>query len=420
MALIRTSEGERIAALVFLADGTTCRCVQVPPTGTVGTLVDAMLQVQQDWEDLSRAGSRSKPAEEDSCTDDERDRYAIVEVRKAPDGLPSEKILPRSLKLMSPELRDLRSEWQRIVLRHMAARFTAGIKKSKKANRRLSVSMLSQKKKKSNVSSEYWFVTSELEQKKADVRVKFINTDDYNVVKAKEGWLDVKDKGKIKSRWVVFKENNLVYYKEADDQEPMAKFTNIDKYEMKLKKGSKESVIVKLKRGGTKLSLICENDLMAEKWHDAIRQGASGQVQKESKEPVRKGIVLKLGLEPEAIPEYTEEEELEEEGTYLSLDTFQQVTEDDGYLTTEAMQKLANDGGYMSNTELSSLLINKEGSYLTVETMQNIVKDAGYITSTEANAIMSKDGDYLTVDTMRQLCQDAGYMTTADMQSLLE
>ena len=37
------------------------------------------------------------------------------------------------------------------------------------------------------------------------MRIKFVNTEDYHISRPREGWVDVKDKGNIKSRWVVVK-----------------------------------------------------------------------------------------------------------------------------------------------------------------------------------------------------------------------
>ncbi len=52
---------------------------------------------------------------------------------------------------------------------------------------------------------EYWFVAPPTPAGAADLRLKLVNTDDYFVNKPKEGWLDVKDHGSVKSRWVVVK-----------------------------------------------------------------------------------------------------------------------------------------------------------------------------------------------------------------------
>ena len=56
MAAHTSPTAGKLSALVYLADGSECRCVLVSPTETVQTLVDKMLQVQADWDEL---GTRS-------------------------------------------------------------------------------------------------------------------------------------------------------------------------------------------------------------------------------------------------------------------------------------------------------------------------------------------------------------------------
>ncbi len=57
------------------------------------------------------------------------------------------------------------------------------------------------------------------------------------VVKAKEGWLDVKEAGKVKSRWVVLKEDTLLYYKDTADAKPIGQLDAVHTYELSTKKG---------------------------------------------------------------------------------------------------------------------------------------------------------------------------------------
>jgi hypothetical protein len=45
-------------------------------------------------------------------------------------------------------------------------------------------------------SSDFWFVNP-FAGKQAEVRVKLIDTKDYRVVRSKQGWLDVKEKGAL-------------------------------------------------------------------------------------------------------------------------------------------------------------------------------------------------------------------------------
>eukprot|EP00051_Salpingoeca_urceolata_P011152 m.137766 g.137766 ORF g.137766 m.137766 type:complete len:88 (+) comp17005_c0_seq4:593-856(+) len=55
-------------------------------------------------------------------------------------GIPGERILPKSLSLQSPELKDVRQEWQRIFLRHLAAQFAGSFQQANKPKRRMSKS----------------------------------------------------------------------------------------------------------------------------------------------------------------------------------------------------------------------------------------------------------------------------------------
>ncbi len=95
------------------------------------------------------------------------------------------------------------------------------------------------KKSKDKHKAEYWFLVESTAKTPAfdDVRVKFVNTDDYQVVRGKEGWVDVKENSKIKSRWVVLKEDTLLYYKEPTDPKPLATLTDVSSYEITTKKG---------------------------------------------------------------------------------------------------------------------------------------------------------------------------------------
>jgi hypothetical protein len=60
--------------------------VLVSPSDTVQTLVDKMLQVQQDWEVLggSSKGPGTVDDEADSSTDDARDKYVLLHAPPPP------------------------------------------------------------------------------------------------------------------------------------------------------------------------------------------------------------------------------------------------------------------------------------------------------------------------------------------------
>lgn len=82
------------------------------------------------------------------------------------------------------------------------------------------------KRKQRKQGEEYWFINPLASAKGAEgsVRVKLVNTDDYVVVRKKEGWLKVKERGKKKTYWVVFHENTLLFYKDADDEAPVSTY----------------------------------------------------------------------------------------------------------------------------------------------------------------------------------------------------
>ena len=55
----------QISAIVYLADGNECRCLQVPPYGTVADIVHAMLMLHAEWDELGAdagsSGTRTTP-----------------------------------------------------------------------------------------------------------------------------------------------------------------------------------------------------------------------------------------------------------------------------------------------------------------------------------------------------------------------
>jgi hypothetical protein len=89
-----------------------------------------------------------------------------------------------------------------------------------------------------------------------------------------------------------------------------------------LKAKGEGTISIKLSKGKIKLSLICETDLMAERWRDALQQGKSGAVRAAATASARpNGPVLKLKafIPVEDIEEYTEEDEMRAEGPVLAL-----------------------------------------------------------------------------------------------------
>lgn len=70
----------------------------------------------------------------------------------------------------------------------------------------------------------------------SDHLLKFVNVDDYNIVKPKEGWLKVKDKRGKTDRWVRVDENTLSYYTSPEDvSDPIDFIENVDKCTSHLK-----------------------------------------------------------------------------------------------------------------------------------------------------------------------------------------
>ena len=130
--------------------------------------------------------------------------------------------------------------------------------------------------------------------------------------------------GKKAQQWVVYRENTVLTFNDPDDQTPTSTMDGVDgaKFEVKAKKG--DSFSIKLTKGKQKLSLICENDLLCQKWQDVLKQGKSGSTAgraatgggggggaAESRGPVLK---LKAFIPVEDIEEYTEEDEMRDEG----------------------------------------------------------------------------------------------------------
>ena len=48
----------KISAIVFLAEGSECRCLQVPRQGSVQDVIEAMVALQEEWEEIGRDGPK--------------------------------------------------------------------------------------------------------------------------------------------------------------------------------------------------------------------------------------------------------------------------------------------------------------------------------------------------------------------------
>eukprot|EP00037_Helgoeca_nana_P023638 m.246008 g.246008 ORF g.246008 m.246008 type:complete len:328 (-) comp26417_c1_seq1:635-1618(-) len=193
------------------------------------------------------------------------------------------------------------------------------------------------------------------------------------------------------------------------------------------KKG--DTFTIELKSGKIKMTLYCENDVMWERWQDALQRGRSGRTEQDKS---RAGFQLKLDVE--LIPEFTEEEELafETRGRVphvSSLITTDQLALGDTYLSIEGIAAHAQDGGYLSIGDIATALINpSDGVYLDLDGLAAMATKAGY---TEAEADMyiavgqlpwdgsSADGGYLDLNTMQALLKGSGdaYLTLEEARS---
>lgn len=101
-----------------------------------------------------------------------------------------------------------------------------------------------------------------------EVRVKLVDLDRYTVAKKKAGWLTVKDKKGKKARWVVLHENTLRWFEEADEKsQPAGIMDDVDAAKMTVKASKKgDSFSIELKGGKVKVVLMCENDVMWERF----------------------------------------------------------------------------------------------------------------------------------------------------------
>ena len=195
-----------------------------------------------------------------------------------------------------------------------------------------------------------------------------------------------------------------------------------------------------------KLTIVCENDVMFDRWDSALRRGKSG---KASVDADRKGPAIKLRpvVEGEPIPEYTEEEEMRDEaratatghasaakGEYLSLGQMAVLAAgrtEDSYLTTEMLGRAVVEDSYMSVGEMDTMLMNRDGDYLTFDAVQGLLNDAGYggggagsgyLTLDVAVRLVSdlhRSGiNPTTAELARRAALEGQYLTTVDMQQL--
>eukprot|EP00039_Didymoeca_costata_P013102 m.194601 g.194601 ORF g.194601 m.194601 type:complete len:521 (-) comp15676_c0_seq6:2947-4509(-) len=432
-----------IAAVVYLSGGDECRCLLIGGESTVQNLVDGMLKVQQDWEDVTGNSSESKDAEHSSSafTDDPQDQFGIVLVQKDKAGIIAERVLPKSMSLASPELTPLRQSWSRTMLRHMQRRFanTAKVagKEVKDTNTSKSTNEKRPKKAMQSKEREYWFISPSAKREDSNpVRVKFVNLDEYEIVKGKEGWLDVKDKGGRKQRWVVVQENNLYCYNEPDDEEPLFTIENISTCKLETKmKPAKNKFSITLVQRKTKITLNFDNDVMLSRWQEALQTKSNTDKTPQSKGPVLK---LKSGLEVEEIPEYTEEEEMrdiqtsrpKETDLYLTIDSLKSIAkEDGGYITAEALRKAAIQDSYLTVDSMNNLYINNNGNYLTVEAVSSLLfrtghlQEDGYMSVEAAHSLvnlMRKKSDHITPAACVEAAKEVpGYLSVEAMSQLV-
>lgn len=443
-----TPDGEKISAIVYLAEGNECRCLQVSPEGCVGDLIEAMLMLQEEWEEIGsdRANLDASRAKDNAA------QYAIVAVTSKKGEITTERVLDRSLPLKSPELKELMENWQRIVLKHLVARFSAGVRKAKGSKAKKSIA---------NKPLEYWFLTTTSARPNENIRVKFVSLADYQVVKAREGWTDFKDGGSYRSRWVLVKEDTLLVFKDANDTKPLLSVPNVSSFDVLTKKGKGEAMKIKLKKDKLKYALCVENDLLMNKWLDALKQGKSGATAS-----AKQGRKLQLRVEPELIPEYTEEEEEAElaqhraEATYMGVyspapttylsiespdhtyeelkpmsDTYMRLgdnarptTGQDTYISVGASGKdtymKLGDNPRPADGQDTYISVGASGkdTYMQIDKARNDVyvslgdgsRADTYVTLAEASGPI-----YVTIDEIKQLSSENGYISIADMQKLV-
>ncbi|EDQ85481.1 uncharacterized protein MONBRDRAFT_29218 [Monosiga brevicollis MX1] len=421
------NDNEKISAIVYLADGQQCRCVRVPAAGTIRDLIAGMLKVQSDWNAIGADKSAAAPS---SSPDD----YGIVKVQRSlGEEVATEQFLDNSLTLQSKELRAVRRNWEATMLRQIRKQFSGGfgnkvvstgnVRRQSRAQRRNTASKTARQQ---TASDEYWFVSPFPKRPtKDEVRVKFVSRAAYKVSKGKQGWVVIKELRK-KSRWVVYEEDTLLIYKDAEDETPAMRIDDVASGELVIKKSKKEAVTIQMKWGKTKLTMICETEVMADRWVAALRQGRSGLDPEAATQLELKSEVVDM------IPELTEEEEEAEIRAALAMRLLMQksrgagqcVADEDAYITLSEMEAYADEEGgeddtYLTVDDMDYIMVNREGDYLTIDAMRTLAQEAGYLTVDDMQRLAKPDGEYLTIADMQRLASDAGYISAADLREQL-
>lgn len=177
-----------------------------------------------------------------------------------------------------------------------------------------------------------------------------------------------------------------------------------------------------------KIALFCENDVMWNRWQEALKRGRSGSV-KATESSV--GIQLRTEL-VDMIPEFTEEEEAALEGRGAVLTADQILGADShAYLSIEAIAARASGGDYLSIGDLSGALINAAGTYLDMDGLSAVASGAGFQLANADTYIAlenlpwsdatTNDGGYLDLGTMQKLVNAEGdtYLSIEQVQKTL-
>mmetsp|Transcript_16047 Transcript_16047/g.41593 ORF Transcript_16047/g.41593 Transcript_16047/m.41593 type:complete len:520 (+) Transcript_16047:307-1866(+) len=352
-----------------------CRCLKVGPKTTVAAIVRRMCDVQRDWESIG--GGAAKVVEGDeSGTDAPEDAFGLVLVTDAGDGHPpTEEVLARGLTVDSTQFDAARQAWRRTILEQMSARCI-------RTNAEKGLAPVADR--------DYWF-RSAAQRGACDAWVKLVDLDQYMVAQRKAGWLEVKDKKGRRSRWVVLHEDTLRWFGKADESSPPdGVMDDVTKAKV-VAKATKSKFTIELKGRKSMVTLVCENDVMWERWQEALKRGRSGTARAAGPPPAGaaapRGVQLRLDVD--MIPEFTEEEEeaLERRGhvpAVGSLITAEHLA-GDSYLSIESIAAQAADGGYLSSTDdvAAALIDPVNGTYLDIEGLSALAAKAGFH---EANA----------------------------------
>ena len=159
-------------------------------------------------------------------------------------------------------------------------------------------------------------------------------------------------------------------------------------------------------------------------------------------------LKLKSTIPVEDIEEYTEEDEMRDEGKLPPIDS-------GVYITTQAMQALGRvsagselpedsylsigmlsgaatqqEDSYMTLDAMEGMLVDAEGQYLTLDAANKVISaagyngaaDTGYLTLADATALVARlqeEDSYLSIDEMQAVAkEDDSYLTVTDMQAL--